>query len=136
MSAAIAAAAWASPTGEDGALFPDGGQVLTTSDDESARLWQVADGTLRWQAEGVGEWGTFSPDGRLLAINHHAGRTQLLQRQTGAVLRVLSHDGSLGGLHFLPTVVWPRRGFCAATTRKPRRCGRSKAAARSRCFGR
>ncbi len=79
---------------------PDGGQVLTTSDDESARLWQVADGTLRWQAEGVGEWGTFSPDGRLLAINHHAGRTQLLQRQTGAVLRVLSHEGSLGALHF------------------------------------
>lgn len=81
---------------------PDGRQVLTASDDESARLWQVAGGEPRWVAEGVGQWGRFSPDGRFVAVNHRNGRTHLLDRQNGAILRVLPHQGSLGAIHFSP----------------------------------
>ncbi len=87
---------------QSASFSPDGRQVLTTSDDESARLWQVADGTQRWVAEGVGQWGTFLPDGQRLLVNHRTGRTHVLSRQTGAVLQVLTHQGSLGVTRFSP----------------------------------
>jgi hypothetical protein len=50
-----------------GAFSPDGTTVLTVSDDETARLWEVGSGqelrVLRGHEAGVGQ-GAFSPDGK------------------------------------------------------------------------
>ena len=51
---------------------PDGRTIVTASEDQTARLWDVATGkeiaTLRGHQRKVG-WATFSPDGRSVVTN-------------------------------------------------------------------
>jgi WD40 repeat protein len=93
---------------------PNGKQLLTTSDLEGARLWDVQTGRLiaslksgrSWFRQG--SWGAFSPDGKTVAVQSYAGGIHLWDCATGAlnaslaleenndyVLREFSPDGKM-----------------------------------------
>ncbi|MGH3819895.1 MAG: WD40 repeat domain-containing protein [Pseudonocardiaceae bacterium] len=86
------------PTGHTGevrgcALSPDGAMLATTSDDRTARLWDVAADMDATVLAGYDDWVTscaFSPDGALLAITSNDGTMRLWQVSDGTQLAVLT----------------------------------------------
>ena len=83
----------------DAAFSPDGALLATASDDCTARIWEVATGTLRATLKGhVGgvRHINFSPDGALLATASYDDTTRLWNVASGAslvTLVVLSRGG-------------------------------------------
>jgi WD40 repeat protein len=60
------------------AFSPDGRHVVSTSDDNTLRLWEVADGRelIRLDGEFLGV--DFAPDGKRLVAGDSEGRVQFL----------------------------------------------------------
>ena len=84
---------------------PDGTCVLTTSDDDTARLWSLTGrtlATLRGHTANVTDAG-FSPDGRYVLTQSEDGTARVWSARSGAELAVLrGHTGEITGAHFLP----------------------------------
>ncbi|MGH4026482.1 MAG: NB-ARC domain-containing protein [Pseudonocardiaceae bacterium] len=75
------------------AFSPDGALLATSSDDGTARLWQVADGTEQGVLTGHvgGVWGcAFSPDGALLATTSDDHTARLWNISDGTLCTVLN----------------------------------------------
>lgn len=76
-----------------GAFSPDGTKVLTGSDDNTAKLWSTADGSLLRSFPGELEWGiasvAFSPD-REKILTGSGYRAKLWDASDGTLLRTFS----------------------------------------------
>ena len=76
---------------------PDGKQILTASNDGTARIWSVSTGKqLQEMSEPSGEelntaW--FSPDGKQVVTASEDGTTRIWSAGTGNLLRVLTEPG-------------------------------------------
>jgi WD40 repeat protein len=88
------------------AFSPDGALLATTSDDGTARLWQVADGVVQAVLTGHtgGVYGcAFSPDGALLATTSDDRTVRLWQVATGTQVDILaSHSDWVTTCRFSP----------------------------------
>jgi WD40 repeat protein len=88
---------------------PDGTLLATASDDHTARIWDVATGSLLLTLDGHGSWVTsccFSPDGRLLATASFDRAVRIWNVGDGLLVRsvtdvpapatscAFSHDGT------------------------------------------
>ncbi len=88
------------------AFSPDGSLLATVSDDGTARIWRVTDGTevavLVGHAGGL--WGcAFSPDGTLLATSSTDRSTRLWRVSTGEqVIALRGHDDWVRSCVFSP----------------------------------
>lgn len=85
---------------------PDGKYVLTTSEGESARLWDVATGKLIAQLGNdkneVAD-STFAPDGKLIVTAESEGRVREWDGGTGTFVRELQgHSGNVNRVIFSP----------------------------------
>jgi WD40 repeat protein len=84
--------------GNSAVFSPDGGRVLTASDDRTARVWDAAAGKqlvlLRGHESGIGAYeqaltlGAFSPDGRRAVAGDHQGTARLWDAASGEQLVV------------------------------------------------
>jgi eukaryotic-like serine/threonine-protein kinase len=88
------------------AFSPDGGRALTASDDGTARLWDVASGSLFGQpirhADGIVS-AAFSPDGRALATGSCDGTARLWSVADGVPFgSPMRHDGPVTHVAFRP----------------------------------
>ena len=83
---------------------PDGSCVVTTSSDDTARLWSVSGRelvTFRGHTAEVGA-ASFSRDGRLVITESEDGSARVWARRSGALLAVLrGHKSAIAGAHFL-----------------------------------
>jgi WD40 repeat protein len=69
-------------------LSHDGKYVLTTTEDQQARLWDSGTRKLIKQLSGDGiNHSTFSPDGKLIATGHQDGLVRIWEGSTGTFLR-------------------------------------------------
>jgi WD40 repeat protein len=88
------------------AFSPDGTLLATVSDDQTARLWRVADGSTHAVLAGHtgGVWGcAFSPDGTLLATTSNDQTARLWQVADSSTLAVLAgHTGGINDCAFSP----------------------------------
>src|SRR5205814_495343 len=70
------------------AFSPDGRSLLTV--DLQVRLWELATGRERWRANqplrDEASGGTFSADGRLVAVGSQRGEVRVLETYTGRLL--------------------------------------------------
>jgi WD40 repeat protein len=88
------------------AFSPDGGRVVTTSGDGTARLWEVGTGKplgapMRHEARVMGA--VFSPDGERIATTSDDSTARLWDGKTGQSLDiVLRHDDPVGALAYSP----------------------------------
>ncbi|MBL8160978.1 MAG: hypothetical protein JNJ61_03265 [Anaerolineae bacterium] len=75
---------------------PDGASLLTTSEDSTAILWDVATGEQRFTIEAGGGQGVisgaFSPDGSLIALGGGDGNTTLWDAASGEAIRTLGRQ--------------------------------------------
>jgi WD40 repeat protein len=88
------------------AFSPDSAVLATVSDDGTARLWSIADGTMIQLLDDHlgGVWGcAFSPDGALLATGSEDRTVRLWQTIDGAAKRVLhGHTDWVTAVAFSP----------------------------------
>ena len=88
------------------AFSPDGFWLATTSDDGTARIWSVSDGSLQASFSGHtgGVWGcAFSPDGVLLATTSEDRSVRLWQVADGSLRMTLTgHTGWVRRCTFSP----------------------------------
>jgi len=89
------------------AFSPDGALLASAADDNTVRLWSVADGALLQVLSGHTKWVysvAFSPDGRLLASGSQDGTVRLWRASDGSLLHVLKgHTGGVRSVTFSPT---------------------------------
>ncbi|CAN5642795.1 hypothetical protein BH09MYX1_BH09MYX1_24230 [soil metagenome] len=72
-------------------LSPDGTKILTTSDSKTARVWDVATGTVLFVLEGERSRiadGVYSPDGAFFLTSHDDGAARIWDARTGHLLDV------------------------------------------------
>jgi eukaryotic-like serine/threonine-protein kinase len=88
------------------AFSPDGGRLVSSSQDQTVRLWEAATGRELAVARGHGaaiEAVSFSPDGRRVASGSDDGTVRLWDAHTGAPLAVCrGHSGPVKALVFSP----------------------------------
>lgn len=104
------------------AFSPDGLQVLTASDDGTARVWDVGLVSLGDGLKGMNS-AAFSPDGAVVATADRRGTVSLWDARTGRHLKDLEHRFTwLNSISFSPdgsTVIGAGRrldsGHCAST---------------------
>jgi WD40 repeat protein len=94
---------------------PEGGRVLTASDDRTARVWDAATGKqlvlLQGHESGVGAYeqglilAVFSPDGRRIVTGDHQGTARLWDAESGEQLVVWK-----GPRDFVISAVFSRDG--------------------------
>lgn len=82
------------PTG--GAFTPDARRFLSTGEDNSIRLWEIASGKPVWTLQtDARRWGTkavtFSPDAKYALTGHLGASARLWDTVNGRLLRVLAH---------------------------------------------
>lgn len=87
------------------AVSPDGRQLVTGSQDQSARLWDIASGQFLLSFDGhlgpVSSVG-FSPDGQLIVTTSQDRTARLWERQGGRELARLEHSGEVRAAFFSP----------------------------------
>ena len=88
------------------AFSPDGKLVVTASDDNTARLWEVASGQVLQELPGHQDGvrhAAFSPDGKLVVTASDDNTARLWEVATGQVLRELpGHQGAVRHAAFSP----------------------------------
>lgn len=88
------------------AFSPDGRHIVTASADDTARVWDAADGKALVVLKGHRKhiWSaTFSPDGRLVATASQDGTARLWHAASGSEIAILSgHDRGVRGVAFSP----------------------------------
>lgn len=83
----------------------DGSLLASVSDDDTARIWEVATGAqrLRLNLSGAGLGVSFSPDGGRIATSGLDGTAALWQVDSGRLLMTLSgHTGAVYSVSFSP----------------------------------
>jgi WD40 repeat protein len=80
----------------DAEVSPDGHTILTTSDDQTARLWDAGTGDARATLAGhTGSVtaGQFSPDGQLVLTSSDDGSARLWSAATGELVETFDSEG-------------------------------------------
>ena len=72
---------------------PDGRKILTASEDNTARLWDIATGREVRQFNIKGKYSTFAPDGRSVLVFGVEGKPSMLDVATGQELRQFGQRG-------------------------------------------
>jgi len=76
---------------------PDGGRVVTVSQDKTARIWEAATGKQLQELNGVGadvDFAAFSPDGkRIVTLSIHNEAARLWDAATGKQIEQLTEPG-------------------------------------------
>jgi len=87
------------------ALNPTGESVVTTGDDNVAKLWSVRTGqpTFNFNHDGQVHFATFSPTGKTVITCGQDGRARLWDSTSGKLLLDLHHPGPVRFAAFLPT---------------------------------
>ena len=92
------------------AVSPDGTWLVTTSDDETARIWDVATGQVRavLEGHGGGVWCcAISPDGERLVTGCADGMVRVWDVQAAVVCDVLEgHSAGIWGCAVSPDGTW------------------------------
>lgn len=87
------------------AWSPNGQQVVTTSRDGTARIWQVETGQPLWVLEGHQKdikYVTFSPNGKRVLTTSNDKTARLWNAETGQLLVKLEHDNIVHHAQFNP----------------------------------
>lgn len=89
---------------ESVAFSPIENLVLSTSRDETARLWDYITGTERFRFD-EGETfssGAFSPDGKFIALGSESGRIRIKEFGKGSSIDLEGHDDDITHVTFSP----------------------------------
>jgi eukaryotic-like serine/threonine-protein kinase len=87
------------------AFSPEARHLVSASDDGTARVWRVEDGTMAqlFRHPDYVHHATFSPDGQLIVTAGNDGLVRLWRfDQPGATLRAISHGGAVNSARFSP----------------------------------
>jgi WD40 repeat protein len=86
------------------AFSPDGQYLASASDDNTAAVWELANGRPRFQVAHEGNvWAVvFSLDGRLLATACQDGTVRLVDMSDGRQLFSLVHNKNVNAVVFSP----------------------------------
>ena len=97
---------WSGGAVKDGAFSPDGKQVVTASDDRTARVFDAQTGAALTVLAGHGDrvsGAAFSPDGQSVITASDDGTARLWNARTGAPVAVLDpHSGKIRAATFAP----------------------------------
>ena len=85
---------------------PDGRRILSTSNDNTLRLWNVADGSCLLTLKGHTNWvnaAQFSPDGRYIISGSSDKTLRLWDAATGRLIyTIAAHEGNVVSVAFSP----------------------------------
>jgi len=79
------------------AFSPDGKLVITASDDETARIWEVRSGQIVAELHGhrgIVSYAAFSPDSRLVVTASGDNTARIWEARSGAMRAELAHESS------------------------------------------
>ena len=84
---------------------PDGTRVVTSSNDETAKIWNAATGEVIHTLEGHSNWvnsARFSPDGTQVITASGDDTAKLWEASTGELIRTFEHSEALAHAEFSP----------------------------------